>query len=89
MTQRRRSSDQEKGEASIVKNGGVCWRHGAKLKRCSRVVQSKEECALSTGQRSNDATTKDLRIKLTKEECARGMASESTDLATETPSLVN
>jgi len=32
----------------------------------------KEECALSTGQRTNDAAMRDVQIKLRKEECVLG-----------------
>eukprot|EP00986_Skeletonema_menzelii_P016604 scaffold15161_cov171-Skeletonema_menzelii.AAC.1 len=42
---------------------------------------SKEECASSMGQRSNDAATKDAQIKLKMEECATGMGHRSNDAA--------
>jgi hypothetical protein len=41
----------------------------ALLKDAKRQL-NKEECALGTGQRSNDAAMKDATIKLRKEECA-------------------
>jgi len=43
----------------------VCIRHGAKKKLCSskdaQIKPSKEECASSTGQRSNYAAVKDAK----------------------------
>ena len=72
-----------------AKIGGVCVKHGAKVKRkrCSMVVKGAkirlpmEECALSMEQRSSDAAVKDAQIKLRQEECAINMGQSAYDAA--------
>ena len=41
----------------------------------------KEECALGTEQRTNDAASKDVQTKLSREECARSMEQRSINAA--------
>lgn len=51
----------------ILYNGGVCVRHGAKVKQynvegCTNGVINKEEDVLDMEQRSNDAALKDAQM---------------------------
>ncbi len=41
-----------------------------------------EECALSMGQKSNNAVVKDAQTMLSKEECAKGMEQRGNGAAT-------
>lgn len=65
------------GCTNQVVNGGVCRRHGAKVKLCSNAVMKGvqmvrlwEECALGMGQNRNDAALKDAPVKSSTEEYA-------------------
>eukprot|EP00984_Skeletonema_dohrnii_P029495 scaffold20190_cov72-Skeletonema_dohrnii-CCMP3373.AAC.1 len=67
---------------NMGQSGGVCVRHGAKVKEklcssegCTNVVVKGGLCM---GQRGKYAAEKDAQIKLKKEECARGMGLRST-----------
>ncbi len=54
-----RSAKEDNGTSSAVKD--------------SQIKSSREECALSMGQRPNDAALKDAQINFKRDECAKSM----------------
>ena len=67
------------GCTKCVQRGGVCFRHGAKVKRCSHEgcanqAQKRGLCIRHGAKvnRKNDAASKDAQIKLNSEEYASG-----------------
>eukprot|EP00985_Skeletonema_marinoi_P013353 scaffold6595_cov92-Skeletonema_marinoi.AAC.1 len=79
------------GCTNYSQKGGVCKRHGAKVKRkfcsserCTNIVVKRgaeEECASSMVQSSKCAAVRDALIRLIKVECAEDMEQRSNDAA--------
>ena len=67
------------GFTNQAKKGGVCKRHGAKVKVCSKdkegalMKSSKEECETRDKGKSMQMQRKVAQFMLRKEECARDM----------------
>ena len=63
-----------------AKAGGVCCRHGAKVKQCSSEgytsLIGEEDCVLRMGQMSNNAARNGKRVMRRKEDCVEVEATE-------------